>query len=180
MSTKSHLPVTRPEQLISSKIYQIRGHQVLLDRDLATLYGVETKVLNQAVKRNPDRFPEDFMFQLTEIEYNSLRSQFVTSNKGGQRYLPYAFTEQGVAMLSGVLKSPIAVQVNIQIMRLFVMMRQTIGNYKELLERVEMLERSHEDQHDNIKEMYDLIRQLLQQDPSNRNPLGYDYGEGKA
>lgn len=179
MSSQSHLPVSRPEQLIFSKIYTIRRHQVLLDRDLAALYDVETRVLNQAVKRNIDRFPEDFMFQLTEIEYDSLMSQIVISSWGGVRKLPMAFTEQGVAMLSGVLKSPIAVQVNIQIMRLFVMMRQTIGNYKELLERVEALERSHEDQHDNIKEMYDLIRQLLQQDPSARNPLGYHYGEEK-
>ena len=177
MTSSSPLPVSRPEQIISSRIYQIRGHQVLLDRDLAALYGVETKVLNQAVKRNPERFPPDFMFQLTDSEYNSLRSQFVTSNKGGQRYLPYAFTEQGVAMLSGVLKSPIAVQVNIQIMRLFVKMRQMIGDYKELLERVETLERSHEDQHGNIAELYSLLRQLLQTDAGDRNPLGYEYGE---
>ena len=110
--------------LIESKIYEIRGQRVLLDKDLADLYAVETKKLNKAVKRNPDRFPPDFMFQLTEEEFNHLRFHFGTSSWGGSRYMPYAFTEQGVAMLSGILRSPIAVQVNINIMRAFVKVRQ--------------------------------------------------------
>jgi hypothetical protein len=112
-------------ELIQNKIYEIRGQRVMLDRDLAYLYGVETKVLNQAVKRNPQRFPPDFMFQLSENELTILRSQIVTSKgRGGVRYLPYAFTELGVAMLSSVLKSETAIEVNIGIMRAFVELRQ--------------------------------------------------------
>ena len=123
-------------------IYEIRGHKVMLDSDLARLYEVETKALNQAVKRNIERFPEDFMFQLTEEEFEIwVRSQIVTSPKGGgRRYLPYVFTEQGVAMLSGVLKSKCAVDVNIQIMRTFVKMRQWAIENKELAERLSELE----------------------------------------
>ena len=111
---------------IESLIYEIRGHKVMLDRDLAKLYGVETKVLNQAVKRNIKRFPEDFMFRLTHQEYEILKSQFVTSSWGGTRKLPFAFTEQGLAMLSGLLNSDIAIKVNIEIMRTFVTIRQYI------------------------------------------------------
>jgi hypothetical protein len=103
--------------LIESKIYTIRGQKVMLDRDLAELYGVETKVLNQTVKRNTKRFPSDFIFQLTENEWDCLRSQIVTSNRGGRRYFPYAFREQGVAMLSGLLNSDVAIEMNIAIMR---------------------------------------------------------------
>ena len=109
---------------IESLIHEIRGHKVMLDRDLAKLYGVETKVLNQAVKRNIERFPEDFMFQLTSEEYTVLKSQFVTSSWGGTRKLPFAFTEQGLAMLSGLLNSNIAINVNITIMRTFVSIRK--------------------------------------------------------
>ncbi len=127
---------------IESKIFNIRGKQVMLDRDLAVLYGVETKALNQAVKRNLERFPEDFMFQLTENEYNSLRSQFVTSNgRGGNRYLPTVFTEQGVAMLSGLLNSARAISVNIQIMRAFVSMRRFLSANAGLFQRMDSLER---------------------------------------
>jgi hypothetical protein len=114
--------------LIQSKIYTIRGQKVILDRDLAALYGVETKVLNQAVKRNMERFPSDFMFQLTENEWGCLRSQIATSNRGGRRYLPYAFTEQGVAMLSGLLNSDVAIEMNIAIMRAFVATRHLLIN----------------------------------------------------
>jgi len=114
--------------LIQSKIYTIRGQKVMLDRDLAALYGAETKVLNQAVKRNMGRFPSDFMFQLSENEWECLRSQIVTSNKGGRRYLPYAFTEQGVAMLSGLLNSDVAIEMNIAIMRAFVATRHLLTN----------------------------------------------------
>jgi len=115
-------------QYIQSKIHGIRGYKVILDADLAEMYQVETRVLNQAVKRNHKRFPDDFMFRLTEDEYKSLISQFVISNRGGRRKLPYAFTEQGVAMLSGLLNSDTAIQVNIHIMRAFVGMRQFIAN----------------------------------------------------
>lgn len=112
---------------IRNRIYEIRGRQVMLDKDLAELYGVETKVLNQAVKRNAKRFPDDFMFQLKDEEWEILRSQFVTSSWGGIRYLPYAFTEQGVAMLSSVLRSDTAIEVNIRIMRTFVAVRQYLA-----------------------------------------------------
>ena len=121
---ESAMPV---ESNIQDLIYVIRGQQVMLDRDLAALYGVETKVLNQAVKRNINRFPDDFMFQLTQEE--CLRSQFVTSNdrgRGGTRYMPYVFTENGVAMLSGILRSDTAIEVNIQIMRAFTKMRHSL------------------------------------------------------
>lgn len=129
---------------IQNLIYEIRGHKVMLDKDLATLYGVETKVLNQAVKRNIERFPEDFMFQLTQNEWEvvRVRSQIVTSPKGGGRqYLPYVFTEQGVSMLSSVLKSKQAIIVNVQIMRTFVKMRQFALENKDLSERLTMVEK---------------------------------------
>lgn len=129
---------------LQNLIYEIRGHKVMLDKDLATLYGVETKVLNQAVKRNIERFPADFMFQLTQDEWEvvRVRSQIVTSPKGGGRqYLPYVFTEQGVSMLSSVLKSKQAITVNVQIMRTFVKMRQFALENKDLSERLAMVEK---------------------------------------
>jgi hypothetical protein len=131
----------QPVEQVARRIYVIRGQRVMLDSDLAELYQVETKALNQAVHRNPARFPEDFMFQLTVEEATSLRSQFVTSNegRGGRRYLPYAFTELVVAMLSSVLKSERAVQMNIVIMRAFVKMRELLLTNKALSRRIEQL-----------------------------------------
>lgn len=115
-------------ELVKSKIYEIRGYRVMLDSDLAKLYGIDTKVLKQSVKRNIKRFPSDFMFELTQTEFEFLRSQIVTSNKrGGNRYLPFAFTEQGVAMLSSVLNSESAIEINVGIMRAFVAIRQTLS-----------------------------------------------------
>lgn len=131
------LPV---ENKVESLIRVIRGQQVMLDRDLAELYGVETKRLNEQVKRNLERFPEDFMFQLTSNEFDNLKSQFATSSWGGVRKLPYAFTEQGVTMLSGVLKSPTAVEVNIRIMRAFVSMRHFMANNAAIFQRLETIE----------------------------------------
>ena len=128
------------ENKVESLIRVIRGQQVMLDRDLAELYGVETKRLNEQVKRNIERFPEDFMFQLTSNEFDNLKSQFATSSWGGVRKLPYAFTEQGVAMLSGVLKSPTAVEVNIRIMRAFVSMRHFMANNAAIFQRLETIE----------------------------------------
>lgn len=125
---------------IQSMIKTVRGQQVMLDRDLATLYGVENRVLNQAVKRNSERFPEDFMFQLNKAEEDNLKSQNVTSSWGGRRKLPYAFTEQGIAMLSSVLRSPMAVDVNIRIMRAFVAMRRFIISNAQLFQRIETIE----------------------------------------
>jgi len=127
-------------QIIQNKISTIRGLQVMLDVDLAVLYGVETKVLNQAVKRNIERFPNSFRFQLTENEFDNLRSQFVTSSWGGIRYLPYVFTEQGVSMLSAVLRSETAVKISIQIINAFVEMRKFILNNAQLFQRIETVE----------------------------------------
>src|SRR5687767_6843472 len=129
-----------PDEVVMNKIYLIRGQKVMLDRDLAELYDVETKVLNQAVKRNSDRFPADFMFQLTKKEFENLKSQIVTSSWGGVRKMPFAFTEQGVAMLSSVLKSEIAIRVNIQIIRIFTRMRKMIITHKDILLQVEKID----------------------------------------
>ena len=128
------------ENKVESLIRVNRGQQVMLDRDLAELYGVETRRLNEQVKRNIERFPEDFMFQLTQNEFDNLKSQFATSSWGGVRKLPYAFTEQGVAMLSGVLKSPTAVEANIRIMRAFVSMRHFMVNNAAIFQRLETIE----------------------------------------
>lgn len=140
---------------IQSMIKTIRGQQVMLDRDLATLYGVENRVLNQAVKRNVERFPEDFMFQLNKAEEDDLKSQNVTSSWGGRRKLPYAFTEQGIAMLSSVLRSPMAVDVNIRIMRAFVAMRRFIISNAQLFQRIENIE-------------YDQLQMKLHQEQTDK------------
>ena len=150
----------------------------MLDFDLANLYEVETKVLNQAVKRNTERFPIDFMFQLTKEEFDSIRSQIVTLEKGRgkfQKYLPYAFTEQGVAMLSGVLKSQKAIDVNIAIMRAFVLMRQYALTHKDLTDKLKKLESKY---NKKFKDIHDAISYLIAKDTqqteqSNRKKLGY-------
>ncbi|MFC1613223.1 ORF6N domain-containing protein [Patescibacteria group bacterium] len=129
-----------PREAIQSKIFVLRGKKVMLDRDLAMLYEVPTKRFNEQVKRNIKRFPEEFMFQLTDAEFKSLRSQFATSNRGGRRYLPYCFTEHGVAMLSSVLNSERAIQINIQIIKAFVKMREMLINYQELKQKIEDME----------------------------------------
>lgn len=132
-----------PHERIENLIILVRGQKVMLDQDLATLYGVETRKLVQAVKRNIDRFPEDFMFQLTKDEFDLLRSQIVTSKqRGGRRYPPYAFSEQGVAMLSSVLNSKLAIHVNIEIMRAFVRLRKMIASHVELSRKFEKLEKN--------------------------------------
>ena len=134
------------QEVIEGKIYIIRGHKVMLDSDLAELYEAETKVLLQAVKRNLERFPSDFMFQLNNQEVISLRSQFVTSksSRGGRRYLPYVFTEQGVAMLSTVLKNDRAIKVNIAIMRAFVNLRGMLSTHKDLARKLEQMEKKYD------------------------------------
>ncbi|HOY42974.1 MAG TPA: ORF6N domain-containing protein, partial [Chitinophagales bacterium] len=159
---------------VHNKIYEIRGIKVMLDFDLAGLYEVETKVLNQSVKRNIKRFPPDFMFQLTKDELESLKSQFVTSNKlnslhietssekrGGNRRLPYAFTEQGLAMLSGILNSEKAINVNIAIMRAFVYLKQFALTNKELTDKLKKLESKT---NKKFKDVYDALDYLLQKD----------------
>jgi hypothetical protein len=132
----------------------------MIDSDLATLYGVEVKALNQAVRRNIRRFPEDFMFQLTSEEFEALRSQFVTAKpgRGGRRSPPYAFTEQGVSMLSSVLNSNRAVQVNVEIMRAFVRLRALVGQHRDLARRIDRLERKYDHQ---FKEVFDAIREMM-------------------
>jgi hypothetical protein len=150
-----------PVEIIERKILLIRGHKVMIDRDLAGLYGVETRVLNQAVRRNLDRFPDDFMFRLTKEESDSLRSQFVTLKNGRGRhskYLPYVFTEQGVAMLSSVLNSDRAVHVNIEIMRAFVKLREMLASHKELARKLHALEKKYDSQ---FRVVFDAIRELM-------------------
>ncbi len=164
--------------VIQKKIYELRGQRIMLDFDLAELYETETKILKQAVKRNISRFPEDFMFELTRDEYLFLRSQFVTLEKGRGRYskyLPFAFTEQGVAMLSSVLKSNKAVEVNISIMRAFVFIRQYALSHKDLTDQLKKLERKYNRKFNDI---YEAINYLLQKDKQDnqqktRKQIGY-------
>jgi len=146
----------------------------MLDRDMAELYGVETKVLKQAVRRNIDRFPADFMFELTGDEFNNLRSQIVTSSWGGARYLSMAFTEQGVAMLSSVLKSDRAIQVNIQIMRAFTQLRQMLSTHKDLKRKIESLEKKYDQQ---FQVVFEAIKQLLETDAKPKKKIGYTVKE---
>ncbi len=151
-----------PDEVVMSKIYVIRNVKVMLDRDLAELYGVETKYLKRQVKRNMIRFPEDFMFELTEQEFKDWRSQFVTSNddKMGLRYAPYAFTEDGVAQLSTVLNSENAIKVNIQIIRLFSKMRRLTLTHKDILNKLEELERNDIEHDKKIELIFEYLKQL--------------------
>ena len=162
---------------IEQSILILRGQRVLLDADLALLYGVETKILLQAVRRNPDRFPNDFMFQLKDQELRDLRSQIVTSNRpgrGGRRYAPYVFTEQGVAMLSSVLNSPRAIAVNIEIMRAFVRLREAIASNKELAVKLGELERKLTGHDQAIADILDAIRQLMAPSPTpHKRSIGF-------
>ena len=165
---------------ITQTILLLRGHKVILDDDLAALYEVETKTLNRAVKRNRDRFPDDFMFQLTTEEFDnlryqfgtsSLRSQIVTSRWGGRRYPPYVFTEQGVAMLSSVLHSDRAIHVNIEIVRAFVRLRQLLATNVELARKLATLERKYDAQ---FKIVFDAIRELMTPpEPKKKRPIGF-------
>jgi hypothetical protein len=171
---KSSLPIpTVSEETIVEKIYIIRGQKVMLDRDLAEMYGVEVKRLNQAVKRNTSRFPEDFKFQFNQDEFQNLKSQFVTSSWGGIRKLPYAFTEQGVAMLSSVLNSETAIQVNIQIIRLFTKMKQLILDNKDLWMKIEKIEQHLLKNDEEIKTVFAYLKKLLIQENKPRNPIGF-------
>jgi hypothetical protein len=161
---------------VERAILLIRGHRVLLDADLAEMYGVDAKILNQAVKRNLGRFPEDFMFRLTQEEIEILRSQIVTSRSwGGRRYLPYAFTEQGVAMLSSVLRSQRAVDVNIEIMRAFVRLRQMLRENVDLARRLDALEKKYDSQ---FKVVFDAIRQLMEPPSRPERRIGFTKTRG--
>jgi hypothetical protein len=175
-TTQALIPLER----IDAKILLLRGQKVMLDNDLATLYEVDVKVLNQAVKRNIDRFPGDFMFQLTEDEAKVLRSQFVTLENGRgkhRKYLPYAFTEQGVAMLSSVLRSKRAVLVNVEIMRAFVRLRRLLASNANLAGKLAELETKYDAQ---FQVVFEAIRRLMAPPEPNKKPaIGFTAGKGK-
>ena len=163
-----------PVEVIEKKIYLIRSKKVMLSTDLAALYGVEPRVLVQAVKRNIKRFPEDFMFQLSKEEFTDLKSQIVISSWGGmRRATPYAFTEQGVAMLSSVLNSERAIQVNIAIMRTFVRLREIISTHKELAHKLAELERKIEKHDEHIQGIFQAIRQLMIPPETKKRKIGF-------
>ncbi len=163
-----------PVERIANKIYLIRKKKVMLDRDLAELYGVETKVLKQAVRRNIERFPEDFMFELIKSEFENLRSQIVTSSWGGPRYSPMAFTEQGVAMLSSVLRSNRAVQVNIQIMRTFYKLRKLLSTHEDLKKKIESMEKKYDQQ---FQVIFEAIKQLIDEEGKPKKKIGFTVKE---
>ena len=177
-SSSNQLQQHVPIESIERRILLIRGKKVMFDADLAELYQVSTKRLNEAVKRNSDRFPQDFMFQLTEEEAASLRSQFATSNTG-RRYLPYAFTEHGVAMLSSVLKSQRAVQMNILIIRAFVILREMLATHKDLAQKIEELERQQKENAHQLAAVYSVVKKLIAKPRKPRKSIGFAYpGQG--
>ncbi len=163
------------DEIVINKIYLIREQKVMLDRDLAELYGVETRALNQAVKRNAERFPNDFMFQLTEEEFNDWKSQIVMSNstKMGLRKKPLVFTEQGVAMLSSVLNSEIAIRVNIQIIRVFTKMREMLMTHKDILLQLQKIEKKLTGHDENINLIFQYLKKLLNPQQPVRNKIGF-------
>ena len=160
-------------QVIQQKIFTIRGNRVMIDFHLAELYGVETKALQRAVRRNIDRFPSDFMFEMTKEEFENLRSQFGTSTWGGTRYMPYCFTQEGIAMLSSVLRSKTAIDMNIAIMRAFVAMRRMAHGYEELLHRIEELEISTDEQFNELYKALTILLADAEDKRKPRNPVGY-------
>jgi phage regulator Rha-like protein len=172
---KKGIGIVVPE-VIEKKIVLLRGQKVILDSQIAELYGVETKVLKRAVRRNKDRFPADFMMQLTGEEAEILRCQFGTSSWGGRRYLPYAFTEQGVAMLSSVLQSKRAIQVNIEIMRAFVRLREILATHKDLARKLEELEQKYDKQ---FRVVFEAIRELMTPPSPAKRRIGFDVEEPK-
>lgn len=161
------------ESEIVNRIQMIRGQKVMIDRDLAELYGVSTSRLNEAVKRNKNRFPKDFMFQLTSKEIEILISQIAISRWGGSRKLPYVFTEQGVAMLSSVLKSERAVQVNIQIIRVYIRMKQVLIDNHELWHKIEEIEHSLLKKNEEVKAIFDILKKIFVQESKPRRRIGF-------
>ncbi len=174
MAKKTSRKSGLPDEVIINKIYLIRHQKVMLDKDLAEMYGIETKRLKEAVKRNADRFPKDFMFTLTQKEFQHLRSQFATSSWGGIRYLPTAFTEQGVAMLSGVLNSPVAVQVHIQIIRIFTRMKEMLLTNKDILLKLEKMEQDVKENKEDIAMIFEALKQLLNPPQPKRKMIGFN------
>ena len=163
-----------PDDIILSKIYLMRGQKVMLDSDLAELYNVPTKRLNEQVKRNLERFPDDFMFQLSTVEFENLKSQNATSSWGGKRKLPYAFTEYGVLMLSGVLNSPTAIQVNIRIMRVYTKLREMILTHKDILLKLEQMETQVLQNSEDIQMIFSALKQLLNPEQPPRRRIGFN------
>jgi phage regulator Rha-like protein len=170
-STKNELQLA--DELIINKIYYVRDMKVMLDKDLAEMYGVETRVLNQSIQRNLRRFPDDFMFQLSKEEFENLKSQIATSSWGGTRKMPYAFTEQGVAMLSSVLNSDRAIDVNIQIIRIFTKIREMLSTHKDILLKIEQMERQVVSHSDEIQTIFNVLRELINPPQEKMNPIGY-------
>lgn len=179
---KKDLQLLIAEQKILNKIYVIRNEKIMLDKDLAEMYNVETKQLKRQVKRNMDRFPKDFMFELNQKEFENLRSQIGTSSWGGTRYMPMAFTEQGVAMLSSILNSKTAIEVNIRIIRVFTKLREYALTHKEILMQLAKLEkevgslsRSTEKNSKDIENIFMVLKELIEKDakPTNRNRIGF-------
>lgn len=163
------------DERVISKIYVIRKQKIMLDRDLAEMYGVETKVFNQSIKRNLERFPKDFMFQLTKDEAAEIsRSQIVTLKQGqNMKYAPYAFTEQGVSMLSGVLNSAIAIQVHIQIIRVFTKMKELLLTHKDILLKLEKMEKDVKENKEDIAMIFKAVKQLLNPPSTPRKRIGF-------
>lgn len=176
-SIKAHraVPTLVPVQRIERKILELRGQKVMLSNDLADLYGVTAGHLNEAVKRNRERFPDDFMFQVTAAEAAILKSQFAISSWGGSRFRPYAFTEQGIAMLSAVLRSPTAVAVSIEIVRVFVRLRELLASHDSLRKKLEQLEAHLTDHDHKFAVVFDAIRQIMDAEQSRKRkpPIGY-------
>jgi len=170
MPKKINLKILIPQEMIRNKILLIRGKKVMLDRDLAELYGVQTKYLTRQVRRNKDRFPSDFLLILTRQELTNLRCQFGTSSWGGLRYHPYAFTEHGILMLSSVLNSKRAIQVNIQIMRMFTRLREMLTSHKELKQKIEEMEKKYDHQ---FKVVFDAIKKLIEPPQKPKKRIGF-------
>lgn len=170
-----------PVERIAQRIFLIRGQKVMLSTDLADLYDIPAKALTQAVRRNADRFPDDFMFPLQRQEVAILKSQFVTSSWGGiRRAMPYAFTEQGVAMLSSVLNSPRAIRVNIEIMRAFVRLRQILASHRELTGKLDELEQRLDGHDEQIASIFEAIRELMAPPAASRKKFGFQVREKRA
>lgn len=170
---ETSLVLSATPEFIGRRIYLIRGQKVILDSDLAELYQVPTKVLNQAVQRNGSRFPDDFMFRLSHKETMNLRSQFVTSSYGGRRYQPYAFTELGVAMLSSVLKSDRAVQMNIFIMRAFVKLREMLATHADLAKKIDELEKGQKEHGRHLVVISAAIKRLMEAQKPKKDVIGF-------
>jgi len=164
-----------PDEVIMNKIYLIRGQKVMIDSDLSELYGVETRRLNEQVKRNLSRFPEDFMFKLSEEEYKNLMSQIATSSWGGRRRLPYVFTEHGVLMLSSVLNTERSIKVNIQVMRIYVHIREMMMLHKDVLQHLDSLERRLNGHDNEIKVVFEYLKQFqqIESNQKDRPKIGY-------